>query len=214
MKEVTLKLYNFSELSEEAQERVIEDKRWDIAEIECQFVNDDYEGVVDKFAEIAGIKICDWEVSEDRYFFRLSIPTGVVLWSPYDHIEDVELEELSGKHLFRYIDNNIMPYLYKRKAYYKNKKVRQSRILKYTDCTLTGMSTDLYITGPLLEYYHDWPKRPKDYTFRDLMEECCDSFFSAWKRDLEDALKEEAVRDFLENNDSEIYREDGKETIL
>ena len=57
MKEVSFKLYRFDELSEEAQDAVIERERDNIGYISAQSYSDDWQASLDEFEKLIGISV-------------------------------------------------------------------------------------------------------------------------------------------------------------
>lgn len=115
---------------------------------------------------------------------------------PIDCSNDIYAEELCGKLLFRYINNNIMPYITQGRYYsssgkYINEKYtykyRRSRIIKSVgdDCPLTGMCYDFYLLEPIIKYYKTWCSYPDNFSLTDLIEQCYDSFFKCWHEEYE-----------------------------
>lgn len=224
-KEITL--YNFTELSDEAKSKARQLWIGDGALI-ASWLGDDFEPTLDEFCKICDIKAKDWEVDDWHHSF--SIDYGC--YAPYERMidedtwEDVYIEDLSGKLLFRYVCNNIIPYLMKGKYHstsgYTDEdgkyhyKSRRSRVVidlepEKGGCPLTGMCHDCDIIEPLMKYYRNWAKYPADYTYADLMEECLESFFSAWQKEWEWRLSDETVDEDIESNwDEDMFLEDGR----
>lgn len=141
-----------------------------------------------------------------------------------DCSNDIYAEELCGKLLFRYINNNIMPYITQGRYYsssgkYINEKYtykyRRSRIIKSVgdDCPLTGMCYDFYLLEPIIKYYKTWCSYPDNFSLTDLIEQCYGSFFKCWHEEYEYwANDENAIREELHNNQYEgrLYYMDGR----
>lgn len=211
MKEIVLKLYEFDELSKDSQERIVERERWNVMGQCMDAHNIDYKKSMKAFENLTNTKVYDYEVGYSicnfSYGFKYS---------------DIFTENLCGKLLFRYINNNIMPYITKGKYYSTGKyidgeynyKYRYSRVmLEYKDnCPLTGMCCDLYLLKPIIDYYNAWCTYPEDFSLEDLMRQCYDNFFDSWHEeyrywaDNEDAICEELRHNQYEDR---LYYEDG-----
>lgn len=174
MKEIVLKLYEFDELSKDSQERIIERERWNVME-QCMDAYDiDYKKSMEAFEDLTDTKVYGWEVGYERYDFSYEFKYKDPIYEhPTDYHRDIFPENLCGKLLFRYINNNIMPHITKGKYYSTGKyidgkynyKCRRSRvILGYEDnCPLTGMCYDYYLLKPIIDYYDTWCTYPDDF---------------------------------------------------
>lgn len=211
MKKIVLKLYEFDELSKDSQERIIERERWNVMEQCMSAYNVDYEASMKAFGELTNAKVYDYEVGYSTCNFSYG----------FKH-SDIFTENLCGKLLFRYINNNIMPHITKGKYYSIGKyidgkynyKCRRSRvILGYEDnCPLTGSCYDYYLLKPIINYYDTWCTYPGDFSFEDLIGRCYDSFFKSWHEEYEYwADNEDAIREELHHNQYEdrLYYENG-----
>lgn len=227
MKTVTINLFKFNELSETAKERVRSEWRehdsfdaWD----------SEWQATMEEFCKICGIEVHNWKVSEWMYDYRIRYDDYHPIYEVYDKNNDVWEsvydEELSGKLLFRYVNNNIIPRLMKGKyhsVWYTDEnskqtyKKRRSKVVIETEpekgtCPMTGYCGDCDVIEPLMKYYRNWAKYPDDYTFADLMEECIDALFKAWQNDIEWQMSDECVDENIESNwGDNWYDENGKE---
>lgn len=224
----TINVYSYDELSDSAKDKIRE--RWR----NCPYglmepFNGEYESTLEKFCEICDIKMKYWEV--DTYMHNFSI--NFCERYPYERCdkdgyvdEYIALESLSGKLLFRYVLNNIIPYLirgkYHSKYYYDHNgkwhcKSRRSRVVMEDEpekgyCPITGVCMDCDIIEPLMKYYRNWAKYPADYTFEDLMNECMESFFTAWQNEYEYRYSDEGIDEVIEANfDDKLFFSDGTE---
>lgn len=214
----TINLYEYRELSEGAKNRIRDEWRNQPYGLMDGY-NSEYESTMKKFCDICGIKVDWWEV--DTYMHNFSI--NFCEKYPYEicdkdgYVDEyIALESLSGKLLFRYVLNNIIPYIVERKVYWKNwPKKRTSRITydcypEQGSCPLTGVCMDCDIIEPLMNYYRNWAKYPADYTFEDLMNECMESFFSAWQNEYEYRYSDEGIDEMIEGMyDETLYFSDG-----
>lgn len=222
-----IKLYEYSELCEDAKNRIRAEWRNDPFIMEGY--DSDYRETLNKFCELCDIEARDWEVSDWDYSFRIDFSEKY----PYEILdkdgyvnEYLSLEDLSGKLLFRYVYNHIIPHLIKGKYHSKGHtdengkytyKCRRSRVVMDDEpekgsCPLTGVCMDCDIIEPIMKYYRKWTKYPEDYTYEDLMNECLDSFFNAWQKEWEYRLSDEAVDEDIESNwDDKLFLADGTE---
>lgn len=211
MKEIVLKVYKFDELSKDSQEKIIERERWNVMEQCMSAYNVDYEASMKAFGELTNAKVYDYEVGYSTCNFSYG----------FKH-SDIFTENLCGKLLFRYINNNIMPHITKGKYYsigkyidgkYNYKRRRSRVILGYEDnCPLTGMCYDYYLLKPIIDYYDTWCTYPENFSLEDLIEKCYNNFFKAWHEEYEHwADNEDAIREELHHNQYEarLYYEDG-----
>lgn len=223
MKTISLTLYSFDDLQADVQKQIIEKERWNIMNSCMEAYGTDYQKTLEKFQELTDTYVRGWEVGYDGYYYRVDSDKGPFYENPLDYNKDICYNELSGKLMFRYVHNNIIPYITKGKYYSKGKWIdgkyqntqRYSRIITSpsNDCPLTGCCYDCAILEPLLKYYQSWPTYPKGYTYKDLMEECYEAFFKSWHEEYEYwADDEDAIREELHNNNYEdrLYYEDGQ----
>lgn len=223
MKEIVLKLYEFDELPKDSQEKVIEGECWNVMEQCMDAYNIDYKKSMKAFEDLTGTEVYDYEVGYSTYNFSYKFKYRDPIYEhPTDYHRDIYPENLCGKLLFRYINNNIMPYITKGKYYSTGKyidgkynyKCRRSRVmLEYKDnCPLTGMCCDLYLLKPIIDYYNTWCNYPENFSLEDLIEQCYDNFFRSWHEEYEYwADNEDAIREELHHNQYEdrLYYENG-----
>ena len=110
MKTITLQLYTFDELSEEVQKEIIERERWNIMDQCMEAYGSDYVTSLRTFEKLTNTQSCSWSVNYSGYNFNFKYNNNPIFECPIDCSNDIYAEELCGKLLFRYINNNIMPY--------------------------------------------------------------------------------------------------------
>lgn len=168
MQTITINTYNFSELSEDAQNKAIEYYR---SNNDGQFYFNEITQSVEKVAELFNLKF-GREYTDIRY----------------GHIDDVILE-LKGIRLMKYILNNygidlfkpkyvktierevkFKPYICKVSTSFKNEKYTMlySKHKRDNECVLTGMCYDNDILYPIYDFLQN-PQ--KDTTLEDLFNE-------------------------------------------
>ena len=220
MKEIALTLYGFSELEESVKKEVIERERWNVMGCSMDAWSGDWQSSLSEFEKMTDTNVRNWQVGYCSYQFG-SIRykhDGPVLG---DYDNGYYAHELKGKYLFRYLNRYILPYIEKKKIYWGNFKYdengkcfreqkRISRIMySKDDCyNLTGYCGDYCLLKPIMDYMKEWPKHPEK-TWEDLLKECYDGFFAEWHNDYRHSASDEFVEEFLINNSSDEYFEDG-----
>ena len=144
MKELTIKVYSFDELSKEVQDKIIERERWDVMDNAMECSRMEFDDTLKEFERITDSRVTCYDVGYCGYNFGRVCSDKLAF-------EGFDLEDLSGKLLFRYISNEIMPYLIRGKYYStcgkydKNGKYtyksRRSKVLmeSFDGCPLTGV---------------------------------------------------------------------------
>jgi hypothetical protein len=201
MRTIKVNLYKFSELSEQAKERAIQDWRSEDTEYTWQEEN---KKSMQAFADLFPIKVKDWSYGGQGSFFSF-----------YFYADDA-IEELTGQRLATYIWNNYRSDIYSFKCYsicngHKNAvgvngKLRHSKIQMIGDgCSLTDYCMDYALTKPLFEFM----KKPDSRNFKELLQDCFDEWIKACEEDIEVQNSDEYIKDTLEANDYE-FTEDGE----
>lgn len=183
----------------------------------------DYKKSMKAFEDMTDTRVYNWEVGYERYDFSYEFKYKDPIYEhPTDYHRDIFPENLCGKLLFRYINNNIMPYIIKGKYFSTSGKYidgkykyrhKYSRVMfDYGDnCPLTGMCYDYYLLKPIIDYYNAWCTYPDDFSFEDLIGRCYDSFFKSWYEEYEYWADNEIWDDWLQltqyfpNKDIEYY---------
>jgi hypothetical protein len=203
---------NFSELTEEEQQKVIEKNRSSIGNDATEFVNDDYSGSLNEFEKFFGIKI-DRNVYYDsislstKYQANNSYGDHVMAWGYRNWEIDTLVEELEGKQLFRWL-TQLFDGLKHKKYATKSGKERWSKIFVEPfdfDYGLSGLWCDSILLRPFKEFL----ERPKEgVTLDDLMTEALGDFSNDYNRAIENCYSDEYVREELEMNDVEFCVDD------
>ncbi len=221
MKNITLQLYSFDELSEEVQKSIIEKERWNVMYQCMDCYSHDYKSALNAFMKLTDTSLANWSVDYCGYSFNEQYKDSPIMECPVDYDKDIYSDALCGKLLFRYVDRNIMPYITKGKYYSTGGKYidgkyhyskRHSRVLMEISCPLTGMCYDMYLLDPLLKYYEKWTTYSASFSLEDLISECYDNFFKTWREEYEYwADNEDAIREELHHNQYEdrLYFADG-----
>lgn len=215
MKTIEVKVFSISELSDKAKQRAFDDYRNKGYEYSWAGEN---RKTLEKFAELFNLEITNWNYGDRG--------SGVSFYFNND------VEELSGLRLLRYIWNNYGSDLFKPK--YRNmgklnlteKRISHNRvksreittgpnkgkfsnsynsaIFKDNCCVLTGYCMDDSILNPVYEFL----KKPTEITFKDLMEDCFNSWVEDCEKDLYYRNSDEFIEEQMEGNDYQ-FLEDG-----
>lgn len=215
MKEVKVKLYEFSELSEQAKERVRDDNRERYGD--TSWIYDDAHKSIEKFDDIFGTR------------------SGNHSWLDLDlsYIDDKVLG-LQGERLQRYIWNNYRRYLWKGRYHtveIKDKKVMHNRVkcsgpyksgnyhnayysavfVDYNCCVLTGVCYDDDLLKPIYDFMNARPEGSILTTnFQDLLEDC----YFALKNSIEnesDYMQTDEYIDEQMEGECKMFLENGEE---
>ena len=218
MKKINITLYSFDDLPEDVQKQIIDQERWNIMEQCMDGFGPDYVKSLKEFEQITGTKLSNYTVGYCSYTYNFKFEYNIIYNNPTDSRKDLYAEDLSGKLLFRYINNKIMPQLTKGKYYSTNEichsKQRHSKIfVEYDNCPLTGDCYDSDLLTPIIDYYQSWCTYSSDYSFKDLIDECYKSLFKSWHEEYKYwADDDDAVWEELHNNQYEgrMYLADGQ----
>ena len=170
-------VYTFDELPEAAQRRAWESNTFDLSDAH----NYELHATLAAFEDIFDIKVYRWRVDDWSYSFDF-VTAG----------RATECPEGDALRLARYIWNNYADAITKGKFYCTrgtwssgqyHYKTRYSRVfLERDNCPLTGVCYDYDIlkhVNNCLEYKEFFE------TFDDLITACLDSFFRAWRNEIE-----------------------------
>jgi len=217
MKEAKIKLYRFEELEENIQDIIIEKMQCNNDFAEAYY--SEWEGTLEEFEKLMDIKVKNWEVSGCGYNYRVQF--NGYTYIPDGYMHEIDGDDIKGKHLWRWLMNNVYDDIFPCKKYYKYdagynrekgrwNKQRASKVIRrmWDDCVLTGMCYDYEILKPIAEYMSKPYK--EDYTLDDLVHDCLDSFFSAWQEEIEYYNSYEGVKEWLLEYDDKEYYENGK----
>jgi len=197
MKTIELKLYDFSELNQEAQNNAINVIREQIC---TDFIYDDAYQTVKQFNSVFGTK-------EGRNSW-LDINTS--------NIED-DILQLQGLRLQKYLWNNFNTELFKGKYYslwskkdvsfkhykdgYPVLKSRHSKVLKENSCVLTGMCYDEDILQPIYDFLQKRDFSNCTINYESLLNDCIDQLSKTVENELDYRNSDEGVIEEINNND-------------
>lgn len=202
-KTIEIRLYQFSELTESAQETAINNARQWVGEGQAEIDGDCFYWTKEKMEDALGICI-EFGNRSTRWEWRDGDE-----WVRWDDISD------DPKYLLRYInwvmdrvDNSKTYYLpfEKSRYYHPTMTPRKSKIIKGGyNCCLTGEWTDSTFDKRMEEAY-DWVRGNK--TIDEFVDSLVRAFRSAWDEDVEWGYSDENVREVISYND-DWYLEDG-----
>jgi len=212
METVEIKLYKFSELSEEVKEKAINQYRENEYKHTPWFI-DEVNQCFEKFADIFSI---EWRNIDYEEPYR----------NDYHLTFDDNILNLTGQRLATYIWNNYKSDLFKHKYLksfddHKNHKRVKNYTAKRTgnkycsyysaiqldnSCVLTGMCYDHNILDPIYEFLN----KPNDrIDFETLLNDCINSLCHAVSSEIEYQYSDEAITETIEANDYD-FTEDGE----
>lgn len=221
MKEVSIKLYTFDELSKEVKGKIIEKERFNVGYKTMESYGSDYKSTLDKFSELMGINVYDWSVDYCTYHFRFKFNDYAIM-GDYNNGEVINAEKCVGKLLRRFINRNFLKSALPRKKYIKydagydrgNKRWNKQRLSniqyeKWDDCPLTGCCYDYEVMEPIIQTIENII--PENFSLIDLVEKCLDQLFSEWHKGYEywcdtDSAIEEVLSSWYE---SDLFYVDG-----
>jgi len=217
MKEVKVKLYEFSELSEDAKHAICERDRentyglgYDTQRIHGEERIDS----LDAFCELFGIV---YKIDYDHQYRFIS-------WRFQDY--SIDDEKISGKYLGRFL--NKFYYKIRERKWYstclerrngqriivaskcKGSKDRYSKITWVErNCPFTGVCYD----EDILQKIWEWLENPDwKITLHDLFENCFHYFLKSWEDEDDYDISDEGLSESIEaNSEGKLYFEDGTE---
>lgn len=212
MKVIKINLYSFDELSEDAQQRVIESERSSIVESGCDLLNDDYSGSLKAFCELFGI----------RYQTHNNYSSWFVTWNfKHQQFPDMSCDdkEVTGKYVLRFLNRHYFGMLSRKTIYGKFKCDENGKLIEHKKfvsrcewvddgCPLSGLYCDYDILEPIRKYL----KKPDGSTLGELIDECFGNFVSSWDEEYQNLNTDEYARtELMEGSAYEdtLYFEDG-----
>ena len=196
MRQITINLYKFDELSPAAQRRA-----WETGPNFSEDASEDFRATLAAFEKIFDISVYSYNVN-DIYFDFSFVTAGRASEAP----------EGDALRLARYMWNNYAEYIQKGKYYstggklidgkYQYKFRHSKTTFEMDNCPLTGFAYDQDILQPIIDCLHY--KRFFE-TYYDLIEACLNSFFTAWQNDIDYHNSLEYFAEMAEVNDYEFY---------
>lgn len=193
MEKREIEVYEFYELDEQTQEKILNKFRDDPYRYAWDSENRD---TLNAFEKVFPIKIKYWSYGGRG--------EGV----NFEMTCDDEIENMTGLRLRTYLINNFYDDIFKRKLYWKNfTKKRASKLFRENSCVLTGYCMDDNILDPVYKFI----KKPNGDNFYDLMNDCLQGWVYSCSRDQEYAYSDESIKEDIEAND---YRFDANGRIM
>ena len=184
----TRKIFTFDELSEESQEKAIENYREYTISDPIPWSNEIFDSMKAIF-DLLHIKLLDWQLGAHCYsYIKFEI--------------DQDTGDLSGSRAIGWIENNLIDLLrVTRGSYLKNRKdyFRYGyRVGKVKDCPLTGVCFDHDFLDSLLDSIKS------GMTIKDSLSGLADTYQRLLEREYEASQESEYIREELQHNGMEF----------
>ena len=192
MRETTIKLYQFDELTDKAKATAFD--KW------CE--SSDYPWRADNSAVLkafeAAFPVC-----------RVDYEYGTCGGHGSCRCTDDNASDLSGVRLMAHLWTHYKDVLFPLRTIYRRPlgrggKTRKSKILRHSDCPLTGY----YIDDETLAPIYSFLRAPDARTFEDLLSECVDAWATACAADMDGYYSMDTFTETARTNEYE-YTEDG-----
>ena len=198
MRTIQYTVYQYNELSKQAQQVALSSLREEIAATRIEADSYYYRDTLENIEQIFRIKVYDWSVGDYKPYFRFHF-VGID--------EDMENEP---RLLLRYLNTNVLPCIDNKKRYYSKtaRASRKSRILcyKYYDCCLTGCWTDSAVDNAL-DNINESAKNK--LSAREFVDNLLSNFFNQWQKDYEYNATDECIEEEIDSAGYDFY-ESGK----
>lgn len=213
MKEISIKLYEFDELSGESQNAVVERERDRIGYDAAEAYSTDWEASLKKFEELIGVNV-KYKIQLDGsgYDYRFEFDEPIF----YNSETTIFADEVKGRLLARFIDKihydiRSRKYIHhgirQNCLYCDGRKSRHSKIMWVeNECPLTGLIYDCSLLEPIYKWQKKWDM---NITLEELVGRCLDKFFGEWEDDIEHCYSDDFVEEELINIDDSLYYENG-----
>lgn len=214
MRTVRTKIYQFEELTKEAQQKAIEYYRNNI--LSFDFIYSDAESTVNAFCDAFGC-----ETGRNSW---LDLSTSKM---------DDDILNLTGLRLQKYIWNNFYSVLFKRKFYnsigdnkiiihpcikvnyydinkgamVSSSNFYYSRIQKTTSCVLTGMCYDDDLLQPIYDFLLKRDFSNCSITFYHLLNDCFESLKNSIENEVDYRNSDEAIIEDIQENEYEFTKD-------
>lgn len=189
MRQIIVNLYSFDELSEEAQRRAWMNYAENISDFGW---SEDYRATLEAFENAFDVTVSNWHVDENGFGFKF-----------YHHRENETFEWIR---FAAWVWNNYGDKILTGKYYGKISNGRHikrySRATVEHTCSLTGFCADLDIMAPMIRCIH---YKEAFFTYDQLIGACLESFFEAWRADMEYQTSLEAFEERCTANEWEFY---------
>lgn len=183
MKKITVNLYEYNELSETAKQKAHDDYLSTGFDSASSY---DFRTTLYKFCAAFGVNLIEWQVDEFNHSFRFSVN---------------EPDKMDARRFATWVYNNFGHVLTEGRSYYKGTKRHVSRVMTdeyYWQYALTGCCYD----GDIIEPVKKCIEREEAFdSMEELIEDCFNSFFAAWKKQIEYENSEEYFTEVCEANE-------------
>jgi len=207
MKEITIKAYEVTELSDKAKEKAY--YKW--LEHHEYFWSSENEASLRAFEDIFPIKISGWSYG------------GQGSYVSWDMHTDHDIDELSGQRLATYLWNNYRNVIFQRKylkSFRKSNRIKHPMVVQKQEAdkktgevyfwttVYSNMKTDTYncpltgyiIDNSLLDPIWKFMEKPDNTTFYNLVDACLDSWLKDCNDDYEYCTSMEYFVEDMESN--------------
>lgn len=185
MRQETINVCQFSELSDRAKERA---RDWYRSCMDCDDWNStEWLASINAFADHYGFSISDYQIGAGQ---------GCHIDCDFSRLED-DVRELSGVRLWKYLGNQCGT----------PQQDGHEFILSAADgsCPFTGTYTDC----PAFDTLREFVQRPDNRQFDQLMQECMETVLAAIREEVEYRYSDEAIDESIESNEYK-FTEDGE----
>lgn len=192
MKTITINIYSFNELSEEAKKSALQD----FCDTGEYFLADENAESLKEFQNFLPVNVKNWQYGGGKYI-RYSLTC------------EEAVQNLYGQRLRTYILNNYYSILYEQKPYGKYFK-SASGVWKYpkrsnifyiqTSCPFTGYVMDESLLQPIREFID----KPDNSTFSELIHKCLNNWLNECESDYDYFFSLENYSEHCEANDYEF----------
>lgn len=189
-------VYKFSELSDDARQRVIGDWR----QHDEFFDGDEIVDTLRAFERNLPVSLGNWSLGRRGAGIPYTVPS---FSEDYGTGEDCTVR---GVRLWKYLINNqhhMVKNPYVRPGELYSKENPGFLDIRTNDCPLTGVCWDHDALDPLIAFLRD--PSTFDGNWHELVGECLAGIESAYDRALEDWHSEERIIEDIENGDYEFY---------
>lgn len=195
MKTITIKLYEFGELSDEVRKAIVEKKCFDVMDDVMESHNSEYEASLKAFEYATDFGARDWEVGYCNHTFKQTHGYAI---GAYGYPMDAE--DCKGKLLwrwcYRFVSRNLLGKYYGKLVPHEKDKehpVGLRHVLRHSMtimepieggwCPWTGCITDCALLEPIVDFYLNYHrgKFSEDYSLEDLIGDCLEKFFDEWE---------------------------------
>lgn len=205
MKQATIKLYKYNELSKDVKQSLINEVRWTLMDRVMDSAKGERKKSLEQFCDIFCVDLKKYECDYNGYYFNFKIDKDDLR----DAFHYLDADEVSGKYLRRFLNNEwIYKYIINGKYYGKFTKddrlvQRYSKVIFDRHCVFTGSCYDDDLMDFVWEVY-DKPIKD-NFTLHDLVSMCLTRFFESWHKEYEywgdtDSAIDEELNNYYEND--------------